>query len=97
MLSVDDLRVYVGGPPKDDRTTTIQDSFIKLPESPEINNIVGLETYRSKVISFLKKETFNAFPKTSNFFVAPAGISIIGMTHPFCRMFSVLFLKETGD
>jgi cephalosporin-C deacetylase-like acetyl esterase len=64
MLSAGELRVYVDGAPKDDRTTTIQDSFVKLPESPSINNAGDMETYRSKVINFLKKKTFNAFPKT---------------------------------
>ena len=29
-LSDEELKVYVDGPPKDDRTTTIQNSFIQL-------------------------------------------------------------------
>jgi hypothetical protein len=35
LLSEETLKVYIDGPPKDDRTTIIQDSFIKLAESPK--------------------------------------------------------------
>lgn len=64
MLTADELRVYVDGPPKDDRTTSIQDSFVKLSEAPLISNQTELENYKGNVIDFLKNETFNAFPQS---------------------------------
>ncbi|WP_157637833.1 alpha/beta hydrolase [Flexithrix dorotheae] len=62
-LSVEELRVYVDGIPEDDRTSTIQDSFVKLASPPEISNKKEFENYRTTVIDFLKKQTFHAFPK----------------------------------
>lgn len=66
MLSEDELRVYVDGPPKDDRTTTVQDSFVKLPEAPVVANEIELAAYKNQVVDFLKRETFNAFPKSQS-------------------------------
>lgn len=62
MLSVDDLRIYVNGPPSGDRTTTIQDSFQKMAEAPSIQSKEDLNRHRDKVITFLKEKTFHAFP-----------------------------------
>ena len=56
------LKVYVDGIPKNDRTTTIQNTFIQLPEPPEIVNKNDLFSYRDKVKDFLKEKTFGAFP-----------------------------------
>ena len=64
-LSEDELRVYVDGPPKDDRTKIIQDSFVKLADKPVISNERELEEHRNKVRSFLLEKTFAAFPKES--------------------------------
>ena len=61
-LSVAELKVYVDGPPKNDRTTTIQETFIKVAKAPEIENDRDLSAYRTKVIDFLKEKTFRAFP-----------------------------------
>lgn len=61
-LSEDELRVYTDGPPADDRTTTIQDSFIKLPGAPEISGEAELFAFRDSVKQFLKIRTFGAFP-----------------------------------
>jgi len=62
LLSVDDLRVYVDGAPEDDRTTTIQDSFVKLAETPEIGTESDLISHRDKVIGLLMEKSFRAFP-----------------------------------
>lgn len=63
-LSEEELEVYINGPPKDDRTTVIQDSFIKLPEPPVIENEKELFSFRDSVVRFLTRETFGAFPQT---------------------------------
>jgi cephalosporin-C deacetylase-like acetyl esterase len=62
MLTDDELRVYTDGPPADDRTKTIQDSFVKLPAAPEISGETGLIAFRDSVRKFLKTRTFGAFP-----------------------------------
>ncbi len=63
MLTGDELRVYTGGIPADDRTTTIQDSFVKLHGDPGISGTAELDSYRDSVINFLKTRTFGAFPE----------------------------------
>jgi len=65
LLSAEELRVYIDGPPGDDRTTTIQNSFITLPTPPEIKNETELKVYRDKVIDQLTEKTFNSFPEDS--------------------------------
>ena len=64
LLSEDELKVYVDGPPADDRTTTIQDSFVKLAGDPDIQDESGLLAYHDSVQNFLMKKTFGAFPAT---------------------------------
>jgi hypothetical protein len=49
LLSAEELQVYVGGPPRDDRTTTIQDSFIKIPAPPDFRNVDELTNYETKL------------------------------------------------
>jgi len=61
-LSEDDLRVYVNGAPADDITTSIQDSFVKRAEPPQIVDIQSLENHRQDIKDFLKIRTFSAFP-----------------------------------
>ena len=63
MLSEEDLQVYKDGPPVNDLTKTIQDSFIKLPEKPVITNENDLVAFRDSVKLFLKTKTFGAFPQ----------------------------------
>jgi cephalosporin-C deacetylase-like acetyl esterase len=65
LLSEDDLRVYIDGPPEDDRTTTIQDSFVKLHDDPVISTEQDLKTYRDSVKQFLLTRTFGAFPENA--------------------------------
>ena len=62
LLSADALKVYTDGAPADDRTTTIQDSFIKLPVAPDISNEAELFAFRDSVKEFLRIKTFGAFP-----------------------------------
>ncbi|MCF6351824.1 MAG: acetylxylan esterase [Cyclobacteriaceae bacterium] len=62
-LTEDELRVYTKEAPQNDRTTTIQDSFIKLAQPPLIETNEQLAAYRSEVLDFLKAKTFHAFPK----------------------------------
>jgi hypothetical protein len=64
-LSGEALKVYVNGAPADDRTTKIQDSFIPLHTSPEIQNAKELASYRDTVKKLLKEKTFHAFPRTA--------------------------------
>lgn len=63
MLPAEELKVYVDGPPDDDRTKTIQETFVKLAEPPEISTRQQLEAHRDTVLDFLKERTFGAFPK----------------------------------
>ncbi len=62
-LPEEELKVFTQGAPENDRTTTIQDSFIKLAQPPKIENEEQLDAYRSEVLDFLKNKTFSAFPK----------------------------------
>lgn len=62
-LSAEELEVYVDGAPKDDRSKTIQDSFIKLPNPPEIETRAQLDEYSARVVNYLRKYSFAAFPE----------------------------------
>jgi hypothetical protein len=63
MLSEADLQVYTEGPPNDDRTKTIQDSFIALATPPALPDRQALAQHRAKVLNFLREKTFGAFPE----------------------------------
>jgi cephalosporin-C deacetylase-like acetyl esterase len=63
MLSAEELKVYVNGPPEDDRTKTIQETFVKVAEPPKITTRQELESHQEKVLQFLRAKTFGAFPK----------------------------------
>ena len=62
LFSNDELRVYTDGPPEDDITTTIQDSFIALPAASEPDNLDILRAYTEKVKLSLIQKTFHNFP-----------------------------------
>ncbi len=62
-LSEEELKAYVKGIPKDDRTKTIQDSFVELAAPPVIETTKQLDSYRNEVKAFLKEKTFGAFPE----------------------------------
>jgi hypothetical protein len=61
-LTDEELKVYVDGPPKNDRTKNIQDSFIQIPGPPVITDKEDLNAFRNSVLEFLSQKTFNAFP-----------------------------------
>ncbi|MDC6366824.1 MULTISPECIES: alpha/beta hydrolase family protein [Flavobacteriaceae] len=63
VLSNEALGVYGEHPPKGDRTTQIQESFVAKARPPKIKTKAELSVYRNKVVSFLQEKTFNAFPK----------------------------------
>ena len=63
MILAEELAVYTDGPPADDRTTTIQETFVKVAEPPKIAAKQQLQTQRDKVVDFLKERTFGAFRK----------------------------------
>ena len=63
ILSAEELRAYTAGPPADDRTTIIQDSFVKLAGDPEISSENDLTAHRKTVTDFLRKKSFTAFPQ----------------------------------
>ncbi|MBD3266620.1 hypothetical protein GF373_08120 [bacterium] len=64
LLSAEQLQVYVDGPPADDRTKTIQDSFQTMAKAPQIKEIDDVKAYRKSVVDLLKEKTFRAFPQT---------------------------------
>ncbi|MBD3342170.1 MAG: T9SS type A sorting domain-containing protein, partial [Candidatus Lokiarchaeota archaeon] len=61
-LSDEELRVFVDGPPADDITTEIQDTFVKQSDIPHVQNIGTLEAHRSALKRQLTEKTFRAFP-----------------------------------
>ena len=60
-----ELKVYTDGPPANDITTTIQNSFIKLPSATEPENLDALQAYREYVKSSLLEKTFHNFPDST--------------------------------
>jgi hypothetical protein len=67
-LSEDELRVFTEGQPADDITATIQDSFIRKPDAPDISNETELIAFRDTVKEFLRTRTFGAFPEKKPLF-----------------------------
>jgi len=94
LLSEEELRVYIDGPPEDDRTKTIQDSFVKLAGTPEILNENELSAFRDSVIEFLKNKTFVAFPETSPPFDPALVFHTLDRAPNGCDIYS--FVPEEG-
>lgn len=63
MLTEAQLQVYTDGPPADDRTTTIQDSFVRLAAPPDLPDTEALARHRERVSDYLRDYTFGAFPQ----------------------------------
>ncbi len=61
--TLDDLKVFVKGIPRDERNTTVQDWFIKPAEAPKIDNINDLRDYKQQLKQTLLEKTFTSFPK----------------------------------
>jgi hypothetical protein len=66
-LSAEELKIFVNGPLPDDRTTSIQESFIKAAEPPAITTRDELTAQRQKVVEFLKEKTFAQFADPAPF------------------------------
>jgi len=60
--SEDDLRVFVNGPLKHDRTLTIHDDFRDAAGPPEIADREALVRTRHELVATLRAKTFRAFP-----------------------------------
>jgi len=60
--SAETLRVFVNGPPADNRVTKVQDDFFTPPKPPEITDAASLTRERERVTAALKLKTFGAFP-----------------------------------
>ena len=56
------LRVFTGPPPADERTSTIQDSFVKLAAPPRVRDAEHLATVRQRLVNALRRKTFGHFP-----------------------------------
>ncbi len=94
LLSEDELRVYTDGPPEDDRTRSIQDSFVKLHQDPDLSTAKDLEIFRDSVKEFLSTKTFGAFPEQEADFAPVREFrSLDGAAHGW-EIYS--FLSETG-
>lgn len=63
--SAETLRVYVQGPPPGNRVPTLHENFVPVPAPPEISSAEALQAHRTRVISELRRKTFNAFPRKS--------------------------------
>lgn len=58
------LSVFKDGIPLDERTTTVQEWFIRPPPPPRIASADELDRYRRKLVDILLEKTFSAFPET---------------------------------
>lgn len=65
LLVAEELMVYTEGPPANDITTTIQDSFVSKATPPNISTVNELNKYRELTRDELEKRTFGAFPDSS--------------------------------
>ncbi len=64
LLSQEELKVYINGAPGDDRTTKIQDTFIRLAQPPLISSESELIGLRDSIKDLLTRKTFGAFPNS---------------------------------
>jgi cephalosporin-C deacetylase-like acetyl esterase len=56
------LRVFTGPSPADERTSTIQDSFVPLAQPPKVRDPEHLVAVRSRLVRALRRRTFGEFP-----------------------------------
>jgi cephalosporin-C deacetylase-like acetyl esterase len=66
LLTAEELKVYTEGIPENDRTPTIQDSFVKLAGDPVIQNEDEFLKYSDWVKKSLLEKTFGAFPEVES-------------------------------
>ncbi|MFQ5810518.1 MAG: acetylxylan esterase, partial [Armatimonadota bacterium] len=60
--SEDDLRVFVAGPLKEDRTLTIHDDFREVAGPPEVADREAVVRTRDELVGTLREKTFRFFP-----------------------------------
>lgn len=94
MATYDELKVYVNGPPKDDRTTTIQNDFIEVSKMPVIESKEQLFRHRDSVKQFLKEKTFRAFPAVADSFTLVHEFKSLAGEHSGNDIYS--FISEKG-
>ena len=63
--SPEELKIYVNGMPAEDRTTTIQHSFIPRAGFPSVQSKKTWDSLKVAIVQFLREKTFRAFPKDS--------------------------------
>lgn len=57
------LKVYVSGPPPDDRVPTIHDHFITVADPPAVKAAADVARVRAALVERLRGDTFNHFPR----------------------------------
>ncbi|MBN1672279.1 MAG: acetylxylan esterase [Kiritimatiellae bacterium] len=57
------LRVYVNGPPADERTTTIHDTFVPKAAAPLVETAQDVARLRVELVENLRRMTFGHFPE----------------------------------
>jgi cephalosporin-C deacetylase-like acetyl esterase len=92
--TAEELRIYKNGPPKNDRTTTIQNSFITLPGTPDIASNTQLDAYRDSVKRALREKTFHAFPEKAPDFNSRLEFKSLDNPHSGNSIYS--FVTEDG-
>lgn len=90
----DELKVYVNGVPANDRTTTIQNSFIPLAPLPVITTGAQLVAHRDSVKKFLAAKTFRSFPHTPDSFAVKHEFTSLADEHSGNNIYS--FTSEKG-
>ncbi len=61
--SAETLSVYTDGFPTDERTSTIQESFIPVAEAPTIESKQDVVAQRNRLVEILREKTFGQFPE----------------------------------
>ncbi|MBL7697863.1 MAG: acetylxylan esterase, partial [Chitinophagaceae bacterium] len=89
-----ELRVYVNGLPKNDRTKTIQHTFTARAAAPVIHSKSALDSFAAGVRKFLVEKTFRAFPADTIPFDPKLEITGMNDPHSGNRIFS--FNTEKG-
>ncbi|MBM3334137.1 acetylxylan esterase, partial [Candidatus Sumerlaeota bacterium] len=59
----EDLLVFGGKPPADERVTTVHDWFIPKADPPEIADAKSLEAARKRIVAELRNKAFHQFPR----------------------------------
>ncbi|GAA3403598.1 alpha/beta hydrolase family protein [Paenibacillus hodogayensis] len=62
-LPEEQLLVFKGQPPADDRSTTVQNWLIRLPEPTDIRSADQLAAEKTRLLVGVRKECFGAFPE----------------------------------